>query len=102
MKFIVTETDLANNPILKKRGIQAGDICETTYFVSPTLKLVPSAQERMTKKEVFTQKEDYVEPTLEETLEVITGSEGEGVIVVKEPKKEVNKTVKKPVKKKQK
>ena len=50
MKFIVTETDLANNPILKKRGIQAGDICETTYFTSPTLKLVPSAQERMTKK----------------------------------------------------
>ena len=94
MKFIVTETDLENNPILKKRGIQAGDICETTYFTSPTLKLVPSAQERMTKKEVFTQKENYVEPTLEETAEVITGNEGEGVIVVpikKEVKKSVNK-----------
>lgn len=101
MKFIVTETDLANNPILKKRGIQAGDICETTYFTSPTLKLVPSAQERMTKKEVFTQKENYVEPTLEETAEVITGNEGEGVVVVP-IKKEVKKTVKKPVNKKNK
>lgn len=101
MKFIVTETDLANNPILKKRGIQAGDICETTYFTSPTLKLVPSAQERMTKKEVFTQKEGYVEPTLEETAEVITGSEGEGVVVVP-IKKEVKKSVKKPVNKKNK
>ena len=101
MKFIVTETDLENNPILKKRGIQAGDICETTYFTSPTLKLVPSAQERMTKKEVFTQKENYVEPTLEETAEVITGNEGEGVIVVP-IKKEVKKTVKKPVNKKNK
>lgn len=101
MKFIVTETDLANNPILKKRGIQAGDICETTYFTSPTLKLVPSAQERMTKKEVFTQKEGYVEPTLEETAEVITGNEGEGVVVVP-IKKEVKKTVKKPVNKKNK
>lgn len=101
MKFIVTETDLANNPILKKRGIQAGDICETTYFTSPTLKLVPSAQERMTKKEVFTQKEGYVEPTLEETAEVITGNEGEGVIVVP-IKKEVKKSVKKPLNKKNK
>lgn len=101
MKFIVTETDLANNPILKKRGIQAGDICETTYFTSPTLKLVPSAQERMTKKEVFTQKENYVEPTLEETAEVITGNEGEGVIVVP-IKKEVKKSVKKSVNKKNK
>ena len=101
MKFIVTETDLANNPILKKRGIQAGDICETTYFTSPTLKLVPSAQERMTKKEVFTQKEGYVEPTLEETAEVITGNEGEGVVVVP-IKKEVKKSVKKPVNKKNK
>ena len=101
MKFIVTETDLANNPILKKRGIQAGDICETTYFTSPTLKLVPSAQERMTKKEVFTQKEGYVEPTLEETAEVITGNEGEGVIVVP-IKKEVKKSVKKPANKKNK
>lgn len=101
MKFIVTETDLENNPILKKRGIQAGDICETTYFTSPTLKLVPSAQERMTKKEVFTQKENYVEPTLEETAEVITGNEGEGVIVVP-IKKEVKKSVKKPVNKKNK
>ncbi len=101
MKFIVTETDLENNPILKKRGIQAGDICETTYFTSPTLKLVPSAQERMTKKEVFTQKENYVEPTLEETAEVITGNEGEGVVVVP-IKKEVKKTVKKPVNKKNK
>ena len=101
MKFIVTETDLENNPILKKRGIQAGDICETTYFTSPTLKLVPSAQERMTKKEVFTQKENYVEPTLEETAEVITGNEGEGVIVVP-IKKEVKKSVKKPANKKNK
>ena len=101
MKFIVTETDLENNPILKKRGIQAGDICETTYFTSPTLKLVPSAQERMTKKEVFTQKEGYVEPTLEETAEVITGNEGEGVIVVP-IKKEVKKSVKKSVNKKNK
>ena len=101
MKFIVTEKDLANNPILKKRGIQAGDICETTYFTSPTLKLVPSAQERMTKKEVFTQKENYVEPTLEETAEVITGNEGEGVIVVP-IKKEVKKSVKKSVNKKNK
>ena len=101
MKFIVTETDIENNPILKKRGIQAGDICETTYFTSPTLKLVPSAQERMTKKEVFTQKENYVEPTLEETAEVITGNEGEGVIVVP-IKKEVKKSVKKPVNKKNK
>lgn len=101
MKFIVTETDLENNPILKKRGIQAGDICETTYFTSPTLKLVPSAQERMTKKEVFTQKENYVEPTLEETAEVITGNEGEGVVVVP-IKKEVKKSVKKPVNKKNK
>lgn len=100
MKFIVTETDLENNPILKKRGFKAGDSCETTNFVSPTLKLIPSAQERVSKKEVFTPKENYVEPTLEETVEVITGNEGEGVIVVKEPKKEVKKTVKKAVKKK--
>jgi|JI9StandDraft_1071089.scaffolds.fasta_scaffold336228_2 hypothetical protein len=100
MKFIVTETDLENNPILKKRGFKAGDSCETTNFVAPTFKLIPSAQERLSKKEVFTPKENYVEPTLEETVEVITGNEGEGVIVVKEPKKEVKKTVKKAVKKK--
>lgn len=93
MKFIVTETDLENNPILKKRGFKPGDTCETTYFTQPTLKLIPSAQERMSKKEVFTPKEDYIEPTLEETI--ITGNEGEGVIVVKEVKKTVKKAVKK-------
>ena len=95
MKVLLTDRDIENNPILKLRKIKAGTTVETTHFFNPTLKLVPPAQERLAKT-VYTQREDFVEPTLEETnMEIITGNEGEGVIVVKkEPVKEEKKEVK--------
>lgn len=99
MKFIVTQQDIDNNPILKKKGFMVGDTCETNYFTSPTLKLKPPVQDRNITHDLYTKKDNYVEPTLEETAEVITGSEGEGVIVVP-VQKEVKKSVKKAVKKK--
>lgn len=111
MKVLLTDIDIANNQILRLRNIKAGTTVETTHFFNPTLKLDPPAQDRV-KKEVYTQREDVKEYTLEETnIEIITGNEGEGVVVVEKAEKvetKVEKTVvevkeilvKKPVKKK--
>lgn len=99
MKFTVTKKDLEDNPILVKRGYQEGDIADTTWFVSPLLKLRPTPQQRVEIAAYsHTKKDGYVEPTLEETFGEVAGPKQE----VKEPeeKKVVTPKKKFPTKKK--
>ena len=72
MRFIVTEKDLQNNPVLLHRGFEVGDICETTDFVTPTLRLEPPAQDRDNTPEVkFVNIPQTVEETVEEEQPVV-------------------------------
>lgn len=66
MRFIVTEKDLQDNPILVIKGFKAGDSCETTDFVQPTLNLNPPAQDRERTPEV---KIINIPETVEETVD---------------------------------
>lgn len=97
MRFVVTEQDMINNPILKKRGYMIGDIAETTQFPH-ALRLKPSAQERVSGVVSLTPSPEWKEPTLEETAGEITEQKQE--IKVEEPKV-VAKKVAKPSAKKQ-
>lgn len=72
MKFIVNQKDLNLNPVLVSRGVKVGDSVETKDYTQPFLKLEPPVHEREYSVPIYTPKEDYKEPTLEETL----GDEG--------------------------